>query len=223
MANVYTDLGDVIIPAQFGTAEDSGDLTNDSEAIYFSLKSSVETNWGASQFVIMNDNWDYVYKIPFDGTEWYCEEEEEYYFDEFSRDYCKLAADIYAEAEDAGVAPLFASMTVAGYSKNGFPIYIQPKAVALNALYGEEREKYSATEDSVERAKKIRETKSSKNEYLPFDNDWVANVLDFYGEEMLEKLLAFVENLQLNDFHTGNYGYSMSGKPILFDYCGFYE
>ena len=33
--------------------------------------------------------------------------------------------------------------------------------------------------------------------------------------------MSFINELNLNDFHTNNYGYTKDGKPMLLDYCGY--
>lgn len=53
--------------------------------------------------------------------------------------------------------------------------------------------------------------------------EWVAEFIEFYGEQEFHRLQNFIENIaEINDMHCGNLGY-LDGAPVLVDYSGYWE
>jgi hypothetical protein len=52
-----------------------------------------------------------------------------------------------------------------------------------------------------------------------FDNLYDDDVLYYIFDD--SKLVNFVHENELNDFHYGNFGYNADGNPVLVDYSGY--
>ena len=51
------------------------------------------------------------------------------------------------------------------------------------------------------------------------DENWLADVLAYFGEKIFNKLIEFIQYMEINDLHNGNIGY-INLKPVLMDYSG---
>ena len=92
----------------------------------------------------------------------------------------------------------------------GRNVYIQEKVKPLC-----ECRKLQTTEDSL--------TKAKERNYV-FRTDWIARVFDLYGEEKWNEFISFLKCWEpevLSDMHSGNYGITPDGAPVLFDLAGF--
>lgn len=213
------DFKDLYIAPTFAAYEDDGE-TNEMTELINQLDNHMEITWGASQFVIYSNKWDYVYKIPFKGSYEYEEDEDCDCFNEYMLNYCEEAVKIYAAAEEANVEFFFAETDYVGSSYNDYPVYAQPKVIPYNRLCSSSRRAPSA--GSLLRAKEIDIEYREKNYCrIPFEDDWVGAVIDEYGEDALMKLVKFIKEENISDLHSGNYGYTLDNKPIIFDYSGF--
>ena len=143
--------------------------------VFNQLDPSVKTNWGASQFVIISDNWDKVIKIPFTGMYDYYEDDDEYYFDTYYADYCAITVGLYEQALAEGVAAIFAETAVFGKTSEGKTIYIQEKIATPHA-----NPNIKCNKDSLELARE-------KFNWCQFNLCWLANAIDYYG-------FSFVDN-----------------------------
>lgn len=179
----------------------------------------IQTAYGVSQYVIILPD-KTVLKIPFRGFYYgdpYAEDETECnddYFENFDNNYSEVAVEVYQDALLKGIGEMFSKIEKIGFTSNGHPIYKQEYAEPLCS------KEIDVKEDSLTKAREI-EIKSKR--YLPFDTRWVALVIEKYGEEEIEKLMDFIEEEQIGDFHGGNYGFTAAGAPIVFDYSDFNE
>lgn len=210
-----------------GTLEDEMTVENLDYAVQESLEEEenfIETATGASKVVAIYRGVPYVVKIPAIGEYRDDEEIEDEYVDKFysftggaaerSWDYCAAEADIYREAVEAGFERYFAKTFFWKNTEGGYPLYIQERVNTGAWNYIEEPSAASKTiAESYDRfCYKIR------------DIDWVASFIDFFGEFEFLRLSNFLEEHELNDFHSGNLGYRLgTGEPIIFDYAGFYN
>lgn len=221
--DILNVLKKIDIPDRFGIEDGTDELSPNAkwyedEIYYYAHKQNfhVYTTWGCSQFVIISDH--DVYKVPFDGV-FYPEDEYddgeriEECFEYYSVNHCDKTVEIYENAIIDGVDAIFAKTEVVGYSRYQKPIYKQEYA----KVYLDDNEKIEASEDSKTKAKKMYEEK-----YIPFDGDWLALAIDYYGKEYIERVLQFIENNDIDDLHRHNYGYAEDGRPIMFDYCSYY-
>lgn len=184
---------------------------------------------GASKFVLLPRDKNYVIKIPYSGS-WYHPDDEwddeigewveqEDFFEEFEGvsgedtwDYCAREEYLYKIAQEYGVEKYFLQTQRIGYV-NDHPIYIQERADEIG--YGKGEKTYSDEErDSTREELKKRGLSGHLNIY------WSMEFLANYGYDEYAKLVKFIEDEYITDLHSGNIGYK-DGKPVLVDYCGF--
>lgn len=179
----------------------------------------IQTAYGVSQYVIILPD-KTVLKIPFRGFYYgdpYAEDETECnddYFENFDNNYSEVAVEVYQDALLKGIEEMFSKIEKIGFTSNGHPIYKQEYAEPLCS------KEIDVKEDSLTKAREL-EIKSKR--YIPFDTCWSALVIEKYGEEEVKKLMDFIEEEQIGDFHGGNYGFNEEGLPIIFDYSDFNE
>ena len=179
----------------------------------------IQTAYGVSQYVIILPG-KTVLKVPFRGFYYgdpYAEDETECnddYFESFDNNYSEVAVGVYQDALLKGIEEMFSKIEKIGFFSNSHPIYKQEYAESLCS------KEIDVKEDSLTKA---REIKIKSKRYLPFDTRWVALVIEKYGEEEIEKLMDFIEEEQIGDFHSGNYGFTAAGAPVVFDYSDFNE
>ena len=183
---------------------------------------------GVSKIALISDTLDCILKVPMLGRfyERYDDdaegEEDKYYyaFEEFQygsgafhNDYCQKEADIYWCAVEHGVDMLFAKTEFFDILDCGITVYKQPRVVPYN-----DSEVKTASPAALATVKN-----NNDYNYAPCRNEWKASVIDFYGQEVLDKFIDFIDNVCPEvgeDLHIGNYGYTLDGRPILLDYSG---
>ena len=212
------DILNMSFPIEFGTDED-GEDTYAIEDVYNQLDGTVETAYGASKFIIfLND--DEVVKVPFNGCYWYDPDAEGgWRFDEFyySKDYCGIEASVYADAVALGMEKFFASTKYYGRTVEGTPIYLSERVYAFYEN-DDARHKTKSSEDSNKKASEINK---KYNKYI--NAEWLAKAVEFYGEDAVIDLMAFIDLEHIDDFHTGNVGFRKDGSPVILDYSGYKE
>lgn len=130
-------------------------------------------------------------------------------------DFCADEVRIYREAKRVGLSRVLAP-EIFFKEIEGIPFYLQLRADELS------RRDSSSSSFSIEAAiigsfgesayYNIRER--NINEVL------VSELIEYEGEEFTEEFLDFCLDEEVNDLHSGNYGY-YSGRPIIFDYSGY--
>lgn len=177
--------------------------------------------YGASKFVLIPDNYDFVIKIPFKGT-YYHTSEEDWDEDGFERfiyadsdngwDYCEAETKRYELAENKGFNQFLAKTELLGYI-NDYPVYIQEKCVifsqtdALSYHSNEEKSKTIAT--------------LGKRDFW-INIDWLTDVRLYYGEDAFWFFINFIRDEEWDDLREDNIGY-IGSQPVLVDYSGYYE
>lgn len=167
------------------------------------LIENVTFGWGASKLVIIDEDNDWVLKIPF------CNK---------SKDYCQLEAIYYEQAVKEGVEEPFAECYFL-MEYEGAPCYVMEKIncdeqavesdfyeIGLDKLSGQ------MSEDEI-------------SDYLgSMDTDEIlGQLLEFYYEaDFLQKVNAFLSENSINDLHTANLGYR-GDKLVFVDYSGYYS
>lgn len=162
-----------------------------------------------------------VVKIPFQGQKEYLYSGEDKTFCSFHGalapnywDYCRVEAEVYIKAKEAGLENYFAKTEFIGYV-NGFPIYAQTKVDILIDIM--EEKSYS---EDIKR--KTRNTCNSLNARC-FNACWISDFLDYYGKETFKKLDRFLKEYGIWDLHGGNLGYLSNGAPVIVDYSDYCE
>ena len=172
---------------------------------------------GVSKLVIIVESLPFVIKIPFDGSIHWNQFSEEYVFNEFMEanetycsDYCYDELEKIHHLAAYGYECFVPETECIGIC-NGHYIYLQEKV-----LPRVECKKIEASEESLKKAHESYTT--------AFSDDWLAKVFDLYGESFWDRFVEWVRDSDLDifsDCHSGNYGISMDGRPMMFDISGF--
>ena len=172
----------------------------------------VDSDWGASRFVIWEDTLPYVIKIPFiDNRTQY-------------KNYCEIEVEICERAMKTDIRDCFAETAFLCYYQ-GHPIYIMEKAICdedelyLSACEAAENHK-DMTEEFVARSEV--ENYSSSASFSSMDSMTQAEFLKLeeWGEDVADKFFSFSKENNINDQHLGNFGY-IDNHLVIIDYCGF--
>lgn len=169
-------------------------------------------SYGASKMVFFIDA-ETVVKLPFQGLidDEYDQENGEFVFREFEAgNYCQIEEEIYDAAIDEGLDMFFAGTQFGGFTANGYPFYISERVKQCGGK--------TPSQNSLERADQMR--MYSMGEFSRF---WLAEAIEWYGEELVSRLIDFVNDQRINDLTSGNTGYRADGAPVLLDYSGFRE
>lgn len=132
-----------------------------------------------------------------------------------SWDYCAAEEYLTRAATAEGVEVCLAPVTLLGYIDE-HPIYTQPYA-AIYADY------YTSTRKTHSKEEKITTEEACRriNGWC-FNVDWLTDFLQYYGDDIFYKFMAFIRKYEIRDLHNGNVGY-IDGAPVLIDYGGFYS
>jgi hypothetical protein len=180
---------------------------------------------GASKAVLFLDGEDdYVIKIPFYG--YGTRDEDEDYVTWFNGaslcgvdtepewNYCELESVVYDLALETGVEEFFASTEFLCHV-NDIPVYVSEKMdnITDGYDYSNETEEEEAWRRAVDF---VKEHKGAS-----FSTTQIEALIRGYGEEKVERLVDFISNLGVSDFHNGNWGYDKDSRIRLLDYSGY--
>lgn len=197
---------------------------------------------GATKLVLipLDDDKDFVIKIPFTGTINYdyeehdCDEERssssktssyydyvgESYIDfhnsgrnEGDWDYCATEANRYNIAKEEGFEIYFAETRLIGHIRD-YPIYVQEKCTVFSG--------FTNSHDPDINKKTIKVCKDAGFDYwMPID--WLTDFRFYYGEARLTEFIHFLyEKDWYDDLRGPNLGY-IGDRPVLIDYSGYSE
>ena len=182
---------------------------------------SLSYEWGCTKLVLMPRNCNFVVKIPFYGD--MLEKKNGTYIQQFSGakepegwNYCEAESILYTHAEEKEVEKYFLETYCIGFVHE-YPIYVQELAVVLNEAKPCYRE---LSDEEIARIEKVREFCRKKNTKR-FDITWIADFIDYYGEEAWIKLDKFLHDFYITDLHSENIGYNSAGAPVIMDYAGY--
>lgn len=185
---------------------------------------------GVSKAVLYFPDMDKVVKVPFNGSiaeiEKWDAQSDEYFYEwdaiqfEYSPamnsnwDYCLAEVDIYTDAESYGLGECFAKTELIGQIHNHYPVYAQEKCSIF---------RYQKREYSEEKRKSIKNYLSSTTRNSNTLSElWLSDFLEYFGKEVLDDFLDFLDERGINDLHNSNIGY-IGDRPVLIDYCGWYD
>ena len=157
---------------------------------------------GATKVVIEIEDIGWVLKVDFDNT---------------SEAYCELEADVYADAVAAG----FEDFLAAEYfytTKRGKDFYAQEIAIPDEDAVTSTCYEYYTSDMSEEEATDWWENVGVD---CLDDGQRVAAMFDMSSQK-LWGFIQFLEEHEVNDLHTGNFGYKNDGKVVIFDYSGYH-
>lgn len=221
----YEALLGIEIPNEMGIYEESGELSPAAQnyvdkVLHLAKEMNINIIYdhGVSQLAFIIEETNEVIKVGFDGMieEWdeWNEDEGDYIWHEeyspFDIDYCSKAYEIYNLASEAGLENLFAKMDILGVNFNNQTIWTQTYVTSISDG-GKSSTKPS--KNSLDKAKEI-----SQKIHVPFQSEWCAAVIENYGIEIFNQLLSFINEQNICDLHTGNYGYTREGLPCILDY-----
>lgn len=212
------DIFELNIPKEFGLDQDYDDDIDVMYDVYDQLPSSAKTAYGASKFVIFL-NEEYIIKIPFNGEFIWCEDEDYRKFYPYkTKDYCEIEASLYHDAIVAGVADCFAETKYIGKTASGASVY---KSERVNEFYNDYDNKINTK--SPEPSEEVKSKAACKLKYNNFSipKEWLARAIDFYGEDLIDKLIKFIKENKINDLTIPNVGFRADGAPVILDYSGF--
>lgn len=218
------------LPENLGLIYLMEDESEEESEFFLSLKKKIRKldstaiiQYGASKIAISSKNLgDFVIKISFNG--WFEEDEEtkELYWNDFngaagsdSSDYCLTEYEKYCTLKEEGLGCFVAKTFYYKEIDDTHRIFLQEKVIPKNDMW-------YTLKPSLKSSKIAKELK--KKEYFCIDTDWIANCIDIYGEQKVNKFLYYCNNIDidiLNDAHDGNFGYRKNGTPVILDYSNF--
>ena len=210
------DFKTITVPENFGSLY-GGDWSDEMINVLDQLSCSDDEegevwSYGASKMVFYIDE-KTVVKLPFQGLidDEYDQIDGEFIFREFEAgNYCQIEEEIYDAAIEEGLDMFFAGTRFGGFTANGYPFYISERV----QQYGGK----TPSQNSLERADQMNMYSTGG-----FSRVWLAEAIEWYGEELVSRLIDFVDYLHINDLTCGNAGYRADGAPVLLDYSGFKE
>ena len=154
---------------------------------------------------------DPIYRYPISGANDIDLNGEENALNEW--DYCALETAIYRRAKEEGIEQYFAEEEYLGTIDNT-PIYAQARCVPMSSVSYD----YNSAEY---KRKRTSANETCKNLGINcFNAIWIADFVDFYGEDELARLSEFLDRYEIGDLRDCNIGY-LDDAPILFDYSGY--
>ena len=128
-------------------------------------------------------------------------------------DYCRLESVIYQLAVEEGLGVYFAEEGYLG-TIDKTPVYYQTRCIPMNSMSIDYNSK-----EYKEKAKKSEKV-CEKLKISCFNEVWIADFIDLYGEKEFKRLNNFLDRYDIGDLRTCNIGY-LDKAPILFDYSGY--
>lgn len=134
-------------------------------------------------------------------------------------DYCAREVDLYNKAVDQGFSDAFVKVVNVGTHINKsykyqptINIYLQEKVDKVGII--------SVADYSKESMKKLVEYQKDSKYEFDMDEPFGAAFIDYYGEDYGYDLFQFIEKEQIDDLHSGNFGY-LHNRPVVIDYGGY--
>jgi hypothetical protein len=162
---------------------------------------------GLTKFVFNLDNNDnFVVKIPFAGTYYWADKE----YENYGTNHCEEELNVYEYLKDSEIGSLLVPTVFIG-KVNGLELYAQPKVEVFNY------DKHSPSDKSYNTAEDL-----GWHECTADDDDVVASFVEYFGVDEAERILDYLDEEGIRDIHSGNFGY-LNGALVLFDYCGYHS
>lgn len=182
------------------------------EAKDYANKNGIFFFFGASKLVIVDEESDWVIKLSFD-----CSVDVD---EGMESDYCKRELYNYEKACEEGVEKFFAEICMVG-EVDGIEVYLQEKLkvddgvekdvdqIFRDYVYNLDESYYDDIEDEDERSAILTDD--------VYDMDEGERIEAIFGFD--ERLITFIENNDINDLHSGNFGYR-GADLVIMDYSG---
>lgn len=168
-------------------------------------------DFGLSKIMVDFDEYsDWVIKVPrLDGR--------------MRQNFCELEAKNYEAARRVHLNEFFAET----YFVDRFfdiPVYIQKRMTIRrqeidDKLYSYAKENFICSQDLEDEYDHDDYIHSTIDDFEAFDS-LNAVFSDFYSEDKIKEVAQFCTEEEINDFHSGNFGYDEKGMPKLIDFSG---
>lgn len=175
-------------------------------------KNGISFFHGASKLVIIDEESDWVIKLSYD-----CSVDVD---EGMESDYCKRELYNYEKACEEGVDKFFAEIHMIG-EVDGIEVYLQEKLkvddgveedvdkIFRDYAYSLDESYYDEIEDDDERESILADD--------VYEMDEGERIEAIFGFE--KRLITFIEDNDINDLHSGNFGYR-GADLVIMDYSG---
>lgn len=166
---------------------------------------------------------EWVIKVPFDrSTNPRLNRNE----DGTSINYCALEAEKYARACAEGIEECFAAIYEVG-EINGVKFYLQEFANVDEDSTTDSFYEY-ASEQVEKYFNRDEEDEGSERHFIDEIWDFINDMDDeerilavFNGHKNIRKIRNFINDEEINDLHSGNWGFTNDGREVIIDYSGY--
>lgn len=178
---------------------------------YFTDNTGIHVEFGCTKAVFLSDS-DWVLKTNIKRDT--CDKYE---------DYCRREADNYELATHEHIDNYFAACYF--YKEvDGYDFYIQERIdpdedSISSSCYDYISSRYSKDFESIEDEDE-RNYRIDDAFYDMSDEERIYAVFCDYPTDIIDAIVTFISDLDINDLHPGNFGYRES-RPVIMDYSGF--
>ena len=166
---------------------------------------------------------EWVIKVPFDrSTNPRLRRNE----DGTSINYCALEAEKYARACAEGIEECFAAIYEVG-EINGVKFYLQEFANVDEDSTTDSFYEY-ASEQVEKYFNRDEEDEGNERHFVDEIWDFIYEMDDeerilavFNGRKDIRKICNFIDDEEINDLHSGNWGFTNDGREVIIDYSGY--
>lgn len=156
---------------------------------------------------------DWVVKIGFERTTL-----PEYVKSHTDQNFCELEADYYTKACDNNIAYCFAATYKIG-EIDGIPIFMQEYADTNEDMFEDIFANYMESIYSKDDDEDEEEYSSRIEEYVE-DMENSDRIYAVLGEDS-DDIVEFIEEHDINDLHSSNWGVTPDGRFVMIDYSGY--
>ena len=188
-------------------------------------------SYGMTKLCICPDNKhiDWVIKIPITGiySEEYFDDDGDLNFTEDNDNFkgAKVVGKAVSDVcdEEIAIYENFSSDTKNLIAKNyyigeynGIPVYIQERVVSCDFDSAAQQSRYGFyREDFI--THEVDYLMDINSDFV--NSDFVYNIILHYG--IMKAIEIYNELEELDDMHSGNYGFNKEGRAVIFDYAGY--
>lgn len=194
------------------------------EGDYFRMNYGLRFYRGETKGCIVDcERQDWVIKVPFDRSTNPGNRRNE---DGTSINYCALEAEKYAKACAKGIEDCFAATYEIG-EINGVKVYLQEFANVDENSTDDSFYEY-AFEQVEKYYNRDKEDEDSEERFRDEIWDFIHEMDDqericavFGNHKNLRKICNFIDDEDINDLHSANWGFTNDGREVIIDYSGY--
>lgn len=192
-------------------------LVNPNRNIYANTKYAKIINYLIEDYNFSVEYGTYRYTFIFDDCDWVLKIPRK--IGKHNYNDCEIEVMVYKLAEKYGMNHFFApaaKLVSFNCSWGEIPVYVMKKVVV--------------DEDRV--SEHFYSLYDGESEYVDDINEWYENsfdeidatmqaFVDYYGDIEASNLQSFLNNIHINDIHSGNVGYNEDDNLMIIDYAGY--